>query len=204
MNALIVILLSFGYSCFVAKSETITWTYSTGWDRGFVLSLDRESSSISLRDRKTDEEITKELHNSEDVLQYFAALIRRVRVDSIGSYADDGPENRIKVTDEKGTVKYTIYDVSPPDLFLHWKIQDPAFPADAALKEADGFLKQVDAFLLVNQLREIKNSYFEEINGEAKSDPFAKQDGADQPATAPGSKPDDREKPNSDSKVSPQ
>lgn len=199
MNSKIVSLLAFLCSCFVAKAETVTWTYSTGWDHGFVLTMDRETSSVSIRDGKTDKQRKTVLQNSDEVFKYFAALIRRVDADSVGSYADDGPENRIVLTDEKGKVEHKIFDVSPPHLFLHWKIQDPAFSAEDALKEADVFLKQVDAFLLISQLRVLKESYFE-----GNPNPFGEQDGADQPAAAPESKPKGEMKPQPESKVRPQ
>ena len=110
-------LLAFSFSYFVAKAETISWTYFTGWDNGFVLTMDSETSSISIRDGKSNKQRKTKLHNPDEIFQYFAALIKRVDAESVGFYADDGPENRIVFTDGKGKVEHTIYDVSPPHLF---------------------------------------------------------------------------------------
>ena len=138
------------------KSAELSWDYHHGWTKGFVLNIDSEQGTVSLQNRETGKKQTRKIINGDNVSRYLASLLKKIPASGAGVSAVDGVVHKVTFFEAGHPLERTIHRIDPPSsLYLN---EDVA--ASQAEKEAETFRKSVDAFLLVDMLRKIKESYF--------------------------------------------
>lgn len=140
------------------ESAELSWDYHHGWTKGFILTIDSEQGTVSLQNRETEKEHTRKIINGDNVSRYLADLLKKIPANGAGVSAVDGVVHKVTFLDAGQPLERTIHRIDPPSsLYLN---EDVA--ASQGEKEAETFRKSVDAFLLVDMLRKIKETYFPE------------------------------------------
>lgn len=140
-----------------ARADTLEWDHSTGWNKGFVLTIDTEKALVKLQDRNSNKTWSRTMNNPVNSLRYLESLMKKIPGKSIGRASDDGPVNLVTLTKKEGSLVRRIYDVAPPGAIFVNK----DYSAEVESGKAGEFLKSVDGFLLMSQLEILKTSYFD-------------------------------------------
>jgi len=173
-------------SSFTALGDELVWDYGHGWTEGFVLTIDSEKATVTFNDRDKKKTWVKPLNNAKNVMAYLDALLAKIPKEGMGQSADDGVLHKITLNQGGKKLTCEICDVSPPgSIFLN-----EGYPVERELKEATRFVKEVDGFLLVNQLETLKKCYFSNLEdlwwAEKHQEP--EKPAEKQPATPPEGK----------------
>ncbi len=140
----------------IAVADSLTWDYETGWDKGFVLTVNTDDSTISFYDRKAEKKWSQTMNNPKNSFDYLELLMKKIPNESIGEAADDGPRNIITLEKKEKKLVRKVFNVMPPgSIFLN-----KDYPTKTAQAEAERFRKDVDGFILLNQLESLKNVYY--------------------------------------------
>jgi hypothetical protein len=141
-----------------AGGDILTWDYKTGWNKGFVLTANTENKTISFYDRTKEKRWSQTMNNPKNSVAFIEVLLKRIKKESIGEAADDGPLNTITLVQGKKQLIRRVYNVNPPGSIFYNK----EYPVEDELIKADRFLKDVDGFLLLSQLQALKGAYFKD------------------------------------------
>jgi hypothetical protein len=155
INKITALLLLVGATPCLQGAELV-WDYDSGWTRGFVMTLDTKSGTIHLHDREFGLKSGARLRNSTNVVAYLAELLKRIPEPRAGEWMLDGGVSRIAISADGRTTSNLIYMVNPPSAI---PLNEGYSPAEE-LKAADAFRRNVDAFLIVHTLNQIKTQYF--------------------------------------------
>lgn len=140
----------------VAAADTLTWDYETGWNKGFVLTVNTDDSTISFYDRKAEKRWSQPMNNPKNSFAYLELLTKSIPGESIGQASDDGPRNTITIAKGNEKLVRKVFDVGPPgSIFMN-----KDYPVKTAQAEAERFRKEVDGFLLLSQLEVLKRVYY--------------------------------------------
>lgn len=171
MMKAILVGLMFGLgSCLSA--DTISWRTFTGWDHGYTMTIDGESSKITLVEHisRTEDKkpVVRMMPRSKTFVAYVSNLIKLIPGEVVGPSADDG---RVIIVSTKKGNEVVKKEILMIDLYIDPsyltsdekspEIVDEAKVKAVTKKSVAEFKRVAEAYMLQQMMFDLKERHFD-------------------------------------------